>query len=313
MQTFRSATIAALWIAALWITAAGSASAASNLVTAPQGGIARWTGLDAADCGIYGKRYGAIGKACYYPVDIRAKPGRYEIALWDKAGKQHRGTLVVEDAKFSDVDMELPPELARFIDLSADDQARAARESAEVAKILRGTLDAPRFTLPLGKPTASLPRSEDDFGSLRTFNHKRKSLHSGRDYPVGEGNVVHAVADGRVVLAADHFFTGNAVYVDHGGGLVSMNFHLSSIAVKDGDEVKRGQTLGKIGGTGRATGPHLHLGLRWLGKRVDPALLLAAPDKLPSVSDSKQAAEEKIRDAERKEPDEVDAPLDEEG
>jgi hypothetical protein len=300
-------------LAMLLMTSTEPAAAAVNLVTAPQGGVARWSGLDAAECGIYGKRYGAIGKTCYYPVDIRAKPGRHEIALWDRAGKAHTGTLVVEDAKFPEVDMELPPKLARYIDVSAEDRARAARETAAVGKILSGTRDEPRFTLPLGKPTASLPRSEDDFGSLRTFNHKHKSLHSGRDYPVGDGNAVRAVADGRVVLAADHFFTGNAVYVDHGGGLVSMNFHLGSIAVKDGDEVKRGQTIGKIGGTGRATGPHLHLGLRWLGKRIDPALLLAAPDQLPSVSDSKQAAEEKIREAERKEPDEADAPLDDEG
>jgi murein DD-endopeptidase MepM/ murein hydrolase activator NlpD len=113
------------------------------------------------------------------------------------------------------------------------------------------------------------------------------------------------------VLAADHFFAGNSVYVDHGGGLVSMNFHLDSIAVEQGDAVKRGQALGKIGGTGRATGPHLHLGLRWLGERIDPALLLAAPTALPSVSDSRAEAQQKIEKAEQREPDEDDAALDE--
>lgn len=296
--------------AALLLSA--NAYAAGSLVTAPQGGVARWSDLAAKECGIYGKRYAAVGGVCYYPADIRARPGSYQIALWDQAGKQHLGTLMVEDAKFPDVDMELPPSLQPYLEVSAEDRARAAKETAEVAKVLPGTLDAPRFTLPLRKPTASLPRSEDDFGSLRTFNGKHKSLHSGRDYPVGDGNTVAAVADGRVVLAGDHFFTGNAVYVDHGGGLVSMNFHLKSIAVKTGDEVKRGQALGKIGATGRATGPHLHLGLRWLGKRIDPALLLDAPSKLPSVSDSSGVAQEKIRAAEQKEPDEADAPLDEE-
>lgn len=299
--------------AVLFAAVAAPALAATPLVTAPQGGVARWDGLKAKDCGIYGKRYGAVAGSCYYPVDIREKPGRYQIALWDQDGRQHLGALVVEDAHFPEVEMQLPEKLARYLDVSAEDRARAAEESAAVRKVLPGTLDAPRFTLPLHKPAASLPRSEDDFGSLRTFNGKHKSLHSGRDYPVGDGNSVSAVADGRVVLAADHFFTGNAVYVDHGGGLVSMNFHLKSISVKAGDEVKRGQALGKVGATGRATGPHLHMGLRWLGKRIDPALLLEAPAKLPSVSDSHNEAEQKIRDAEQKEPDEVDSTLDEEG
>src|SRR5690606_1586565 len=101
--------------------------------------------------------------------------------------------------------------------------------------------------------------------------------------------------------------SGKSVYVDHGGGLVSMNFHLDEISVADGDTVKRGQALGKIGSTGRATGPHLHLGLRWLGERIDPALLLVKPADLPSVADSSEEAQQKIEKAERKEPDEVDA------
>ncbi|MCQ4165523.1 M23 family metallopeptidase [Tahibacter harae] len=289
------------------------ARAAASLVTAPQGGVARWDGLQARTCGIYGKRYAAIAGSCYYPVDIRARPGRYEIALWDGEGRQHLGTLVVEDARFPEVEMELPAELNRYVEVSAEDRARASRESAAVRKVLAGSDSAPRFTLPLGKPAQSLPRSEDDFGSRRLFNGKHASVHSGRDYPVGDGNAVRAVADGRVVLAADHFFTGNAVYIDHGGGLVSMNFHLKSLDVAAGDEVKRGQPIGKIGATGRATGPHLHLGLRWLGKRIDPALLLEAPSTLPSVSDTHGEAEEKIRAAEGREPDESDAPLDDEG
>lgn len=311
-MSIRPNCLALLGLALAALIAPASVTAAA-LVTAPQGGVARWAGTKAKECGIYGKRYAAIAGVCYYPVDIRARPGNYEIALWSEDGKQHKGTLLVEDAKFADVDMELPPSLQRYLDVSAEDSARAARESTAVKKILPGTLDAPRFSLPLRKPTASLPRSQDDFGSLRTFNHKHKSLHSGRDYPVGDGNTVSAVGDGRVVLAADHFFTGNAVYIDHGGGLVSMNFHLKTIRVKDGDEVKRGQAIGTIGSSGRATGPHLHLGLRWLGKRIDPALLLQAPGKLPSVSDSKAAAEQKIRAAEQKEPDETDVPPGDEG
>jgi len=289
-----------------------SVADAANLVTVQQGGVGRWTGMAAKECGIYGKRYAAVDAVCYYPVDISAKPGAHAIALWDQDGKAHNGTLRVEKADFPEVQMTLPDSLDRFLHVSNDDLARAKADRAAVAKILGGTLDEPSFSLPLAAPTASLPKSEDDFGSQRVFDAEHRSLHSGRDYPVPEGNAVKAVANGTVVLAADQFFSGNSVFVDHGDGLVSMNFHLSSIAVKDGDVVKRGQTLGKIGATGRATGPHLHLGVRWLGKRVDPALLLVSPDALPSVADTPAEAQRKIDKAETREPPEKDD-IDDEG
>lgn len=290
---------------------AGGAMAA-NIVTAPQGGVARWAGMAASECGIYGKRYPAVDAVCYYPVDIQTTPGTHEIALRDQDGKQHLGSLRVEKTEFPQVEMELPPDLDRFLNPSAEETSRAATERSAIGKILGGSTDqAAQFSLPLGKPAATMPKSSDDFGSERVFNKEHKSLHSGRDYPVGAGNAVKAVADGTVVLAAEHFFAGNSVYVDHGDGLVSMNFHLESISVKEGDKVKRGQTLGKVGGTGRATGPHLHIGLRWLGKRIDPALLFDNPTSLPSVSDSPAEAERKIEKAEQREPDEGDAPVDE--
>ena len=286
---------------------------AANLVTAPQGGVARWAGMAASECGIYGKRYAAVDATCYYPVDIRTKAGTHEIALWDQDGKQHTGTLTVEVADFPVVEMELPESLDRYLEVSPEDSARAAEEREKIVAVLRATDGPARFSLPLASPVDTLPESADDFGSERLFNGKHKSLHSGRDYPVGMGNAVKAVADGKVVLAADHFFAGRSVYVDHGDGLVSMNFHLYEIAVNEGDEVERGQTLGKIGSSGRATGPHLHIGVRWLGKRVDPALLFANPTTLPSVSDSKVEAQRKIEKAEQRDPDEDEVPMDEQG
>ena len=288
-------------------------AAGSSLVTVPQGGVARWSAIAAKECGIYGKRYPAVKSVCYYPIDIQTSIGRHQIALWDHDGKQHLGYAMVEEKHFPEVKLDLPPELNRYLEISPEDIARARKETAEVAKILPGSGGAARFSLPLGKPVSTLPRSANDFGSTRTFNGKIKSLHSGLDFPVNEGSTVKAMAAGTVVLAADQFFTGNAVFIDHGDGLVSMYFHLKSLGVKTGDTVKRGQTIGAVGGTGRATGPHLHVGLRWLGKRIDPERLLQAPSQLPSVSDTKVEAAQKIRKADQKEPKEADTPLIDEG
>jgi len=298
-----------VWPIALVLAVSSSGAGAAALVTAPQGGVARWSGMDAESCGVYGKRYPAVAGDCYYPVDIKTPTGAHEIALWDTGGKRLLGTLAVEDRDFPEVDIELPPRLAHYLDVSPEDAKRAGQEGAEVKKVLKGSMEPPRFTLPLAKPAATLPKSENDFGARRTFNGKIKSTHSGRDFPVGMQNAVRSVAEGTVVLVADnHFYTGTAVYVEHGGGLVSMYFHLDTATVKEGDLVKRGERVGKVGSTGRSTGPHLHVGLRWLGMRIDPLPLFDPPDKLPSVSDTSAEAEAKIQRAQAKEPEEVDQP-----
>lgn len=285
-----------------------------NDTLVPQGGVARWSGLAAAECGIFGKRYPAVDAVCYFPVDIATEVGRHQVAVWDQDGAEHLGWVKVGNVDFPDVAMDLPEDLQQFVEPDAEQQARHAEERAAVLKVFEGDVGAPTFSLPLAAPAASLPKSEDDFGSIRVFNEKRRSQHTGRDYPVGAGNAVKAVADGTVLLAADHFFTGNAVYVDHGGGLVSMNFHLDELKVKDGDTVERGDTLGTIGSTGRSTGPHLHLGLRWLGQRIDPQLLLDSPNRLPAIGESDAAASAKIDAADAKEPPETDDTLhDDEG
>jgi len=130
-----------------------------------------------------------------------------------------------------------------------------------------------RFALPLAPPLAELPAASR-FGSRRVFNGQPRNPHSGADFAAKTGEPVRAVADGVVALAGNEFFAGNAVFLDHGDGLISMSFHLSEILVKEGDKVIRGQLLGKVGATGRVTGPHLHFGLRWHGARVDPLELL---------------------------------------
>jgi murein DD-endopeptidase MepM/ murein hydrolase activator NlpD len=115
----------------------------------------------------------------------------------------------------------------------------------------------------------------DVFGTSRTFNGKTQSVHQGLDYAVPEGTPVAALNGGTVLLAQPLFFEGSCVVLDHGQGLLTLYLHLSKIEVKEGDRVTSGQKIGLSGGTGRATGPHLHVAVRWQGVYLNPETLLS--------------------------------------
>lgn len=117
-------------------------------------------------------------------------------------------------------------------------------------------------------------RISDVFGTQRKFNGKVLSSHQGLDFAVPTGTPVSALNAGTVILARPLYFEGNCVVLDHGQGLLTLYLHLSEFKVKEGDQVERGQLLGLSGGTGRATGPHLHIAVRWQGVYLDPATLL---------------------------------------
>jgi len=114
----------------------------------------------------------------------------------------------------------------------------------------------------------------DVFGTERVFNGEVQSRHLGLDYAVGSGTPVHAINRGQVILARSLYFEGNCIVLDHGQGLLSLYLHLSEFSVKEGEEVETGQLIGLSGGTGRATGPHLHLAIRWQGMYLNPKSLL---------------------------------------
>jgi murein DD-endopeptidase MepM/ murein hydrolase activator NlpD len=117
------------------------------------------------------------------------------------------------------------------------------------------------------------------YGTSRTFNHKLASVHRGEDFQAPMGTPVHASNSGEVVLARELFYEGNCVVIDHGLGFMTMYMHLSQFNVKEGDKVEKDQVIALSGDTGRATGPHLHMAVRWSGEYLDPAKLLAL--KLP--------------------------------
>ncbi len=124
------------------------------------------------------------------------------------------------------------------------------------------------FASPVSAPVS------DVFGTARVFNDQVQSRHQGLDFAVPPGTEVHAINSGVVILARPMFFEGDCIVIDHGQGLLSLYLHLSAFKVKEGQEVRSGELIGLSGGTGRASGPHLHLAVRWQGVYISPAILL---------------------------------------
>lgn len=151
--------------------------------------------------------------------------------------------------------------------------ARIKREQAlKAASRPRDTNEewfAEKFIWPSSGPISGV------FGSQRIFNGEPRNPHYGVDVAAPKGAPIVAPADGIIRLAEpDMFFEGGLVFIDHGQGVYSQMMHMSRIDVKPGERVKQGQKIGEVGGTGRATGPHLHWGMLWRGARVDPSLMV---------------------------------------
>lgn len=258
-----------VWLLALLLAGSVTPLAAREpvRVAVRPGGVARWQGEAITSCSGGGRVWEPLDGACYFPVDLEASGTITAERV--RAGVSERAVLVVGRYPYPEQHLKVDD---RMVHLSQADLARTRRESAEVAR-LWALQTRPRFSLPLASP---LPAAVEggNFGARRVFNGEPRSPHSGIDYKVAAGTPVLAVAPGRVALVGDHFFAGKSVFVDHGGALISMVFHLSRVLVEEGREVTAGEILGEVGATGRATGPHLHFGLRWRGARVDPALLL---------------------------------------
>lgn len=148
------------------------------------------------------------------------------------------------------------------------------REIIRNARKSIGKIDTAYYSSGFMKPVKT-NRQTSVFGSQRILNGIPKNAHNGLDYGAPTGTPVYAMADGIVFLTGtDFFYNGTFVYMDHGQGLNSFYLHFSKLDVKDGEFVKKGQKIGEIGTSGRSTGPHLHWGVQWFNKRVDPALLL---------------------------------------
>jgi murein DD-endopeptidase MepM/ murein hydrolase activator NlpD len=277
-RTRRPAAAAAALAFALALSAAAAAPGKAPAAPAVRPGtLARWPGEAIESCGLGERRFAPVGDACLYPVDLLHAPGPLTLARW-RSGRRETRVVRVSRFDYPVQRLTLPP---GYVELSAEDAQRVRRENAQVAR-LWGREGARRFTLPLRAPLDPLPEG-GRFGSRRVINGRPRSPHGGADYGAPEGAPVLAAADGVVALVAEHFFGGRSVFVDHGDGLLTMYFHLSRADVAEGQQLRRGERLGAVGSSGRATGPHLHFGVRWRAARVDPRLLLGDPGRIPAI------------------------------
>lgn len=206
-------------------------------------------------------------------VDVEVTPGNYpltiDVDLKDGTHQALHQDVPVEEAPYEKVPLSVPD---KFVEPDAASLKKITADKIVKDKAFANSASKPQWTGNFLPPLRRAPQS-DSFGNQRIFNGKLASVHRGLDYRAKPGTPVAAINSGRVVLARPLYFEGGCVIVDHGLGLMSVYMHLSKVEVAVGNKVRRGQIIALSGATGRATGPHLHLGIRWQGSYLDAAKL----------------------------------------
>jgi murein DD-endopeptidase MepM/ murein hydrolase activator NlpD len=218
---------------------------------------------------------GGQGWQAVFAVPVDDPPAKLAVTV---AGLSQ--SLTVRAHTFAEEPVTVEPQYA---EPPPDKRKQIDADNAAVMKAVKNAL-SPMFRG--GFRTPGKGRITSHFGSWRIFNGSYRSRHLGYDIGARKGAPVRAIQHGKVVLVHDGFLTGGTVVLTHGAGIASAYFHLTDIKVAVGDAVWPNETLGKVGLTGRTTGPHIHLGIWVPGGFVDPvafmALKLAPAKNMPA-------------------------------
>jgi len=214
-----------------------------------------------------------------FGIDMGQDPDTYEMsvrlaALEGPAERKVISMIRISAQVFGEERFTIPDDSK--VHLSQESLTRVKKERVQIAALWPAETPERLWEGSFIMPVEGRPGSA--FGLRRWINGERRNSHSGMDIKAPEGRPVKASNSGRVALVGDFFFTGRAVFLDHGQGVYTMYFHLSKVDVVEGQKVSKGEVLGLVGMTGRATGPHLHWGVRLGGARVDPASLVDGTD-----------------------------------
>jgi murein DD-endopeptidase MepM/ murein hydrolase activator NlpD len=215
-----------------------------------------------------GRKFGAL-----VGVDLADPPSKQDllVEVSGKGGvmKRRHYPVQVVLVHFATQELTVPQ---NYVDLDDETAKRVEEEKEKIlqslTKVTTERLWSGRFIMPVdGKIAGS-------FGRRRIINGQPRSPHNGEDINAPQGTVVRATNEGIIALVGDFFFSGKSIVLDHGLGLYTMYFHLDEVDVAEGEKISKGAVLGKVGATGRATGPHLHWGMRIDGARVNPLSIL---------------------------------------
>jgi hypothetical protein len=206
--------------------------------------------------------------------DLGTQPGNYDFVLTAvlSGGRVAHLTksITVAPGDFKTGDITVPE---NYVNPSEAEQKQIAGDEVLKRRAWAHSGPHPLWSGDFAKPVSA--PSTPSFGESRILNEERASLHTGTDFPVKEGTPVVVANSGTVVLTRDLFYEGNCVIVDHGQDLFTVYMHLSRIDVREGDHLEKGARIGLSGASGRVTGPHVHVGVRWSGGWLDPVQLLA--------------------------------------